>query len=279
MISGITRCPACGTTFRVSEEQLDAAEGRVRCGACDQVFDARAHQPAGSAPQTAASPDAGISQNYIDEMLFEGEAAAADQDAATEPFTPPPIAPVESFALPPIAPQPVEMERGPVARRWQRLAWTLACLLALLGLVGQYAWHNRDTLALDPRLRPAYALVCERIGCVLPSFRDFARIRSEALHIRPAPGRPGLLLVDALLSNHAPFAQDFPGMEIVFSDMRGRVLASRLFLPHEYLDPQDLPLAAMPPREPVSAHLEIVDPGEDATNYQLYLREIPPAAD
>ncbi|MBK6584858.1 MAG: DUF3426 domain-containing protein [Gammaproteobacteria bacterium] len=279
MISGITRCPACGTTFRVSEEQLDAAEGRVRCGACDQVFDARAHQPAGSAPQTAASPDAGISQNYIDEMLFEGEAAAADQDAATEPFTPPPIAPVESFALPPIAPQPVEMERGPVARRWQRLAWTLACLLALLGLVGQYAWHNRDTLALDPRLRPAYALVCKRIGCVLPSFRDFARIRSEALHIRPAPGRPGLLLVDALLSNHAPFAQDFPGMEIVFSDMRGRVLASRLFLPHEYLDPQDLPLAAMPPREPVSAHLEIVDPGEDATNYQLYLREIPPAAD
>ena len=180
MISGITRCPACGTTFRVSEEQLDAAEGRVRCGACDQVFDARAHQPAGSAPQTAASPDAGISQNYIDEMLFEGEAAAADQDAATEPFTPPPIAPVESFALPPIAPQPVEMERGPVARRWQRLAWTLACLLALLGLVGQYAWHNRDTLALDPRFRPAYALVCERIGCVLPSCRDFARIRSEA---------------------------------------------------------------------------------------------------
>ncbi|MBK7519634.1 MAG: hypothetical protein IPI75_05745 [Gammaproteobacteria bacterium] len=98
MISGITVAPACGTTFRVSE-QLDAAAGRVRCGACDQVFDARAHQPAGSAPQTAASPDAGISQNYIDEMLFEGEAAAADQDAATEPFTPAPIAPVESFAL------------------------------------------------------------------------------------------------------------------------------------------------------------------------------------
>ncbi|MBK7519633.1 MAG: DUF3426 domain-containing protein [Gammaproteobacteria bacterium] len=90
---------------------------------------------------------------------------------------------------------------------------------------------------------------------------------------------PGLLLVDALLSNHAPFAQDFPGMEIVFSDMRGQVLASRLFLPHEYLDPPGLARAAMPPREPLSAHLEIVDPGEDATNYQLYLREIPPAAD
>ena len=59
---------------------------------------------------------------------------------------------------------------------------------------------------------------------------------------------------------HAPFAQKFPGMEIVFSDMRGQVLASRLFLPHEYLDPPGLARAAMPPREPLSAHLEIVDP-------------------
>lgn len=280
MNSGTTRCPACGTTFRVSDEQLGAAEGRVRCGACAQVFDARAHQPVVSTPEPVAAPDASISQEYIDELLFEEEALAADQDAPAAPVAPLPSAPTPtgSFALPPIAPQPVEMERGPVARRGPRLAWTLACLLALLGLAGQYAWYNRDALALDPRLRPYYALVCERFGCVLPAFRDLARIRSEALHIRPAPGRPDLLLVDVLLSNRAPFAQDFPGMEIVFSDMRGRVLARRLFLPHEYLDPR-LSRLAMPPHEPVSVHLEIVDPGEDATNYELYLREIPPTAD
>ncbi len=35
-----TSCPACSTTFRVAEEQLQASEGWVRCGQCHQIFDA-----------------------------------------------------------------------------------------------------------------------------------------------------------------------------------------------------------------------------------------------
>lgn len=38
----VTRCPGCHTTFLVRREQLEAREGRVRCGACGTVFDARA---------------------------------------------------------------------------------------------------------------------------------------------------------------------------------------------------------------------------------------------
>ena len=38
-----TRCNACGTSFRVSEEQLAISEGYVRCGRCDAVFNARAN--------------------------------------------------------------------------------------------------------------------------------------------------------------------------------------------------------------------------------------------
>ncbi|MEM8768592.1 MAG: DUF3426 domain-containing protein [Pseudomonadota bacterium] len=34
----ITRCPNCGTQFRVTENQLAVASGRVRCGACLTVF-------------------------------------------------------------------------------------------------------------------------------------------------------------------------------------------------------------------------------------------------
>lgn len=35
-----TRCNACGTVFRVVQDQLRVAEGRVRCGRCDEVFSA-----------------------------------------------------------------------------------------------------------------------------------------------------------------------------------------------------------------------------------------------
>jgi predicted Zn finger-like uncharacterized protein len=37
-----TRCPECGTSFRVQRVQLTASDGLVRCGRCDAVFDARA---------------------------------------------------------------------------------------------------------------------------------------------------------------------------------------------------------------------------------------------
>lgn len=36
-----TRCPDCGTSFRVQVSQLSASQGFVRCGRCDGVFDAR----------------------------------------------------------------------------------------------------------------------------------------------------------------------------------------------------------------------------------------------
>jgi predicted Zn finger-like uncharacterized protein len=35
-----TRCPACGTVFRVVQDQLKVSEGWVRCGRCSEVFNA-----------------------------------------------------------------------------------------------------------------------------------------------------------------------------------------------------------------------------------------------
>jgi predicted Zn finger-like uncharacterized protein len=36
----LTRCPECSTSFRVTAEQLRLAQGAVRCGNCEAVFDA-----------------------------------------------------------------------------------------------------------------------------------------------------------------------------------------------------------------------------------------------
>jgi predicted Zn finger-like uncharacterized protein len=39
-VSLATRCPACGTVFRVVRDQLKVSEGWVRCGRCSEVFNA-----------------------------------------------------------------------------------------------------------------------------------------------------------------------------------------------------------------------------------------------
>jgi predicted Zn finger-like uncharacterized protein len=58
-MSLITRCPACGTMFKVVADQLKVSQGWVRCGHCAEVFDAATHllprepaslEPAGLVP-------------------------------------------------------------------------------------------------------------------------------------------------------------------------------------------------------------------------------------
>ncbi|MCK5666417.1 MAG: zinc-ribbon domain-containing protein, partial [Thiotrichaceae bacterium] len=35
-----THCPSCDTCFEITQESLDIAQGKVRCGQCDHVFNA-----------------------------------------------------------------------------------------------------------------------------------------------------------------------------------------------------------------------------------------------
>ena len=39
-MSQVTRCPACGTSFKVVPDQLRISQGWVRCGQCSEIFDA-----------------------------------------------------------------------------------------------------------------------------------------------------------------------------------------------------------------------------------------------
>lgn len=56
-MSLITQCPACATMFRVVPDQLRISEGWVRCGQCDEVFDANAHMQSQDAPVVVSAPE------------------------------------------------------------------------------------------------------------------------------------------------------------------------------------------------------------------------------
>ena len=83
--SFITQCPHCRTSFRVSNAQLNAAHGAVRCGACLHVFNA-AQQ---------------LRKQGVDLSPVTAPRAPAPAPSKPEPVTPPPpsaVAPVEKLA-------------------------------------------------------------------------------------------------------------------------------------------------------------------------------------
>lgn len=104
-----TRCPACGTTFRVVQDQLKVSEGWVRCGRCNEVFNAieglfdlerdGVPQPAATVKGHANPPAARVAPT-------PAEAPPAPPPAAMPP--PPPA--------PPPSPAPAALTQGPPPR-------------------------------------------------------------------------------------------------------------------------------------------------------------------
>ncbi len=97
----ITRCPACATAFKVVPDQLKISEGWVRCGHCQEIFDATMDLHPwwdGAAPETSgdsgsalpvpvspevAGPDVAVASSDPTPM-DEGSTAAAAEPAEVE---------------------------------------------------------------------------------------------------------------------------------------------------------------------------------------------------
>ncbi len=75
--SQLTQCPHCKASFKVSEEQLNAANGKVRCGACLNIFDAIAYQ---ISSQENLKQDVDDPHENIDASLLEPDDLAFDFD-------------------------------------------------------------------------------------------------------------------------------------------------------------------------------------------------------
>ncbi len=301
MTAMIARCPGCQTTFRVSAAQRAAAEGLVRCGVCARVFRAELYliddEPApGWQPDEQPPAGSGIEESYVHELLAAGE-HTDEAGEATEPTednalqatglqadtgagneAEPPIegtarasayaAPQgEPVPVPAFTPPPIEIDATPRPARTRSTGWALGCVFAALALAVQYGWHERDHLLQDRTLRPWLERACAPLGCELPRPPAPQAIRSDALVIRPAPGRDGVLLLDALISNRGAYPQPWPGLAISFQDARGRTVAGRVFGAADYL--AEAPREPMPAGPAVAVHLELRDPGEHASGYRM----------
>jgi predicted Zn finger-like uncharacterized protein len=84
----VTRCPECGTRFRVTEAQLQMAGGRVRCGSCLTVFFGTDHLQWDMEQSVANSDPAETLDALLKEIdVFEAEDVARAGEAMIPPET------------------------------------------------------------------------------------------------------------------------------------------------------------------------------------------------
>lgn len=356
-----TQCPNCGTSFRVTQEQLQVANGSVRCGSCMHIFQAASHQS--KAPRQSEDPALSFSydeqgnntdaetndrevkefsdsflemdkwqsdENFAFQEMDDGhtEGRATDEqwardlldnldsEAVTTPASSnsqqpqPPSQPTdnkdsfsaldgdeelaESFdftdentsensedteasvefkdeLIHRIEAAPVELHLDTSSRLLKNSLWSLSILAALVLLLAQTLYFNFNTLAVNPQYRPWYAQLCDRLGCELPKLGDIKLIKASNLMVRTHPNRKNALIVDAIVTNQANYEQDFPLLELVFTDLQGNIVAGRIFQADEYLSGELKGSTIMPRQRPIHLSLELLDPGPQASSYSLRL--------
>lgn len=266
-MSQITCCPACATLFRVTDGQLQAAQGWVRCGQCGEVFEALLHQAPGSAPpppspgelaapsppSSAVPAPAAIAAHPPTPGLAGPVAASASGEGRQEP-----VLHAEGFAATPPGPAAQAVpdpdaslaQHGPqafpdvafvqAARRdaasespRMRRVLGMACLALAVLLALQWAGRQKDALAAQaPWLIPWIQALCRPLGCELRPLR-----RIESLVIENASFSrtgPDAYRLSFAFKNTGPLVLEVPALEVTLTDSQDQAVVRRVVMPAEF---------------------------------------------
>ena len=249
MSTMITTCPGCRTAFRITQEQLATREGRVRCGKCATIFDARE-----------------VLQTELAEFAPEGDDQPEDQlpharEAAVP--EPGPVAPQETVSAFPAA----EAKRPGL-----RAGWVAGSTLLALALMAQIAFHYRGEIALlFPETGPMLAELCANLACDVPLPRRAELISIESSDLQADPANPSVMVLTATLRNRAAFAQSHPSLELTLTDLQDKPLARRVLAAPDYLDRSTSLEAGFRGNSELPVKVYMEASSLKATGYRLYV--------
>lgn len=296
----LTRCPSCATHFRVTPEQLKARAGRVRCGACQNVFSAldtlieepvvvpapaaevavspaltfdELPQSSINAAETSASPLADVAelQSVTPTALPDPDARAATAHSS---------APEAGEAGPGKIPEAADEAAAeaddwiityaePVPRRWP---WVVGSLVAFTALLLQAMLAFRVELSvLWPESKPHLVILCEFAGCEVGFPAKIALVGIEASDLHPDSGHKGRLALSATLKNRAPFTQQFPHLELTLTDTADKAIARKVLAPADYLPRRVSGTDGMAPNADIPIVVSVDSGDMAASGYRLYL--------
>lgn len=266
-----SKASAPGLMFSLVGEKEAPAEQRRNHQAADDFIlsDELERMPSNQGFNASNAADA------LDPSIFETpeESAGVDNDAPKRQVkTQPKIRSYDgsrTALLMNIIPAPIEFNAKRMRRWYQRKLWPTLSILGLLALVVQVAWFKFDYFSRVEPYRTGYLFLCPHLGCQVPTLVDTSRILASNLVVREHPDTEGALAVDVMLINGAPFEQPFPDLLLVFTDIDQNQVASRRFIPKDYLGGELVGRELMPQNQKIHVTLDLVDPGAEAVNYHI----------
>ena len=225
------QCPQCLTAFKVVQDQLKLAHGWVRCGRCEQVFDARSHwlTLGDSAEDLSADPSAPhpptstpLAQPALGPALHtsaQATDAAQDLDDLTELDLTQDV-----------------LHRAPTR---PRRVWHVLNLVLGLALLSQWAWWAKSSLLAPwPAAHEWFQSQCAQWHCQMDWPQGLGSVMIERAHFEP--DGEGHHRLQIQLSNRASHPVATPWVDLSLTDGDDRVVIRRALAPEEMGLPRHL---------------------------------------
>ena len=253
-----TQCPHCNTLFQITEEQLNALNGKVRCGYCYRVFNAQEtliNELSSNAPrqqQTETQIQVNLSQpdtQALETISLAKDELKADARQQLDQTTPTTDKPFST----------------------SNLMWSLAIAFTVIVFIGQYTYFYRDELSQrHVQLRPMLNTYCEYLNCQLAPIKALDQLKLVSHDMRIHPEQENALRVQGQFVNKADFAQPYPLITLKLTDLGGKTIAQRTFNANQYLSNKIFSIEkGIPPDKGFDAQLNITDLGSQVVGFSL----------
>lgn len=266
----VTLCPECGTAYRVNAAQLQAHNGDVRCGQCQQIFNGfstliTADESTLAYPEQLQTADSRL-ETVNDSPSAKTATTSENIEEVQELST---IAAFKEINKATVT----DVFDAPRVSRPLPWRWGAVNILLVIVLIGQITFTNRTALTVQfPDSRVHWERLCAVLACTVPYPQDIKRIGIEASDLQKHPARhPEMATLNALIRNHASFSQGLPALQLSLLDAQDQLLASRIFTAQEYLPESEKSLQFMRPQQEIEVQLNFDNSRLHAWGYRLQL--------
>jgi len=262
-MSAITNCPACQTQFVVTEEQLNQHNGKVRCGQCLHVFNAK-DELVESIAESKTIPET-ANDDVTSEISEQPETLVLDIDADD----------IVSKALSKDSQDSYfnagnnKIKSTSSAATWLMSVFALTLLLA--AIVQSIYFYRTELSVYYPKTKNYLVQACENIGCRIDLPKKIDLIVIDDSDMQEDANYVGLIHLSSTLINQANFNQAYPNIELTLTDIDDTPKLRRKFTPNEYL-PSTVDIAkGLIPGEEVKVKLAITAKGTAVAGYRVFV--------
>jgi hypothetical protein len=236
-------------------KELTSAQGTLRCGECNNTFDAMEALSSTLPENNKFTPEPEKKTQNIDQTNKQTDDIAA-QSTLTRAKT--------DFKDKTTRRNKHHTPAQDKAHKYILMA--IAGLVSLLLI--QVLYSNRDWFARQPLTAGITHAFCKAAGCKISPRREPSQIEVISRNVYGHPNEPKALIISASIANRASFDQPYPLVEVSFLDSAGNTVALRRFPPREYLS-KDKTSTLFNVDETVTFRIKISDPGKNAVTFQF----------